>query len=73
MEIFRLSARELNIPLFEGTYVMTCGPTYETHSEAKLFERMGAGALGMSTVNEILTATALGLRVVGISMITNLA
>ncbi len=52
---------------------MCSGPTYETPCEAKFYERLGAGALGMSTVPEIMTATALGLNVIGISMITNLA
>jgi len=73
LELVRKSAKECGIHLFEGVYAMSSGPTFETPAEAKLLERLGAGALGMSTVPEIMTATALGLNTIGISMITNLA
>ena len=69
----RNAAKECNVPLFEGVYCISSGPTYETYPEAKYYERLGAGALGMSTVPEIMTANALGLNTVAISMITNLA
>ena len=73
LELVRKCAKESEVPIFEGVYCMTSGPTYETYQEAKFFERMGAGALGMSTVPELMTATAMGLHTIGMSMITNLA
>ncbi len=73
LELIRTAAKECNVPLFEGVYCMCSGPTYESYPEAKMFERLGSGAFGMSTVPEIATATAMGLNVIGISMITNLA
>jgi len=73
LDLVRKAAKECNVPLFEGVYCITSGPTFETYPEAKYYERLGAGALGMSTVPEIMTANALGLNTIAISMITNLA
>lgn len=73
LDMVRKAAKDCGVHIFEGVYCMSSGPTYETPAEAKFYERLGAGALGMSTVPEIMTATALGINVVGISMITNLA
>lgn len=56
-----------------GIYVATTGPTFETPAEIRCFERMGADAVGMSTVPEAIVANALGLRTAGLSCICNWA
>ena len=56
-----------------GTYMGVLGPAYETPAEIRMYERFGADAIGMSTVSEVITANALGLRVLGISLISNVA
>lgn len=66
-------AREMAIPLHRGTYAGVLGPSYETPAEIRLLERLGAHAVGMSTVPETLAAGALGLRVAAFSLITNRA
>lgn len=66
-------ARELEIPLSEGVYAAVTGPSYETPAEIRMLRGWGADAVGMSTVPEIIAARARGVRVAGISCITNLA
>jgi purine-nucleoside phosphorylase len=61
------------IPIRRGTYVWTLGPSYETPAEIAFFRRIGGHAVGMSTVPEAITAQLSGMRVAGISSITNLA
>lgn len=56
----------------EGVYLSTCGPSYETPSEIRLFRALGADAAGMSTVLEAATASKLGIKCLGLSLITNL-
>lgn len=65
------TAKEL--PLHEGVYLATTGPSFETPAEIRAFAALGADAVGMSTVPEAIVATTLGLRILGISCITNLA
>lgn len=65
-------AKDLDIGLKEGVYMGVSGPTYETPSEIKMFRIMGADAVGMSTVPEVIVARHSGLRVLGISCITNM-
>jgi purine-nucleoside phosphorylase len=67
----RTVAREAGIPLEEGVYAGLLGPSYETPSEVRMLERLGADAVGMSTVPEVLVARARGLRCLGFSSITN--
>ena len=67
------TARHLNIRLDIGVYCGLLGPTYETPSEIRMLEKLGADAVGMSTVPEVVTARALGMRCVGVSLITNAA
>ncbi len=69
----RASAAAAGVPLREGVYVGLLGPAYETPAEVRLLQRIGADAVGMSTVAEVIVARALGLRVAGISCITNMA
>ncbi len=66
-------AGDLGIPLQKGTYAAVLGPSYETPAEIRFMERIGAHAVGMSTVPETITAGALGLRVAAFSLITNRA
>jgi purine-nucleoside phosphorylase len=66
-------ARRHNFPLHRGVYVAVSGPSYETRAEYRAFRRIGGDCVGMSTVPEVLTAAALGLRVVGFSTVTNVA
>jgi purine-nucleoside phosphorylase len=66
-------AADLKIPVKEGVYLWTKGPTYESAAEIRMMNSMGADAVGMSTVPEIITANYLGMKVLGISCITNLA
>ena len=67
------AARVQGIGLDEGVYCGLLGPTYETPAEVRMLTVLGADAVGMSTVPEVLTARALGMRVLGVSCITNLA
>lgn len=69
-----LSVAERNhIPLPEGVYLSVLGPHYETAAEIRAFKRLGADAVGMSTVPEVLVATHCGMKVAVIAMITNFA
>jgi len=66
-------AQALGIDLKEGIYVASTGPSYETPSEIKMFGILGADAVGMSTVPEAIVANYCGIKVVGISCLTNYA
>lgn len=61
------------LAVIHGTYLAVSGPSYETPAEIAAFRRMGADAVGMSTVPEAILAHAAGLRVAGLSCITNMA
>ncbi|TCD46474.1 purine-nucleoside phosphorylase [Streptococcus sp. X16XC17] len=66
-------AEKLDIQLEEGVYIGVTGPTYETPAEICAFKTMGADAVGMSTVPEVIVAAHSGMKVLGISAITNFA
>lgn len=66
-------ASEKNIKLKEGIYLGVTGPSFETSAEIKMYSILGADAVGMSTVPETIVANYLGLEILGISCITNMA
>jgi purine-nucleoside phosphorylase len=72
-EKFRAAARKIDIVLHEGVYAGSIGPQYETPAEVRMLQKLGADAVGMSTVLEVIQARALGLEVAGFSCLTNLA
>ncbi|TVP44730.1 MAG: purine-nucleoside phosphorylase [Gemmatimonadales bacterium] len=67
----RATARDLGIALAEGVYAAVTGPSYETPAEVRMIGLLGGDAVGMSTVPEVITARVVGMRVLGISLITN--
>lgn len=67
------AALEEGILLREGVYVGVLGPSYETPAEIRFFRRIGADAVGMSTVGEVVAAGEIALPVAGVSLLTNLA
>jgi purine-nucleoside phosphorylase len=67
------SRGEIGIVLHEGVYAGAIGPQYETPAEVRMLQKLGADAVGMSTVLEVIQARALGLEVAGFSCLTNLA
>jgi purine-nucleoside phosphorylase len=64
-------ARSAGIRVFEGVYVSLLGPSFETPAEIRALGRLGADAVGMSTVPEVIAARQAGLRVLGVASITN--
>lgn len=69
----KAAAANLGIQLQEGIYLATQGPTYETPAEYRMYRLLGADAVGMSTVPEIIVANHCGLKCMGISVITNVS
>ena len=72
-ERFSAAAKELKMPLHEGIYAGLLGPQYETPAEVRMLQKLGADAVGMSTVLETIQARALGLEVAAFSCLTNFA
>ena len=75
-ELLRIAesvGREMNLPFRKGVFCWLTGPSYETAAEVKMLQKFGADAVSMSTVPEVIVARQRHLRVLGISMITNLA
>ena len=69
----RTTAEALDIELHEGVYAGVLGPSYETPAEVKMLRMLGADAIGMSTVPEVIAARHAGMRVLGLSCLTNMA
>lgn len=66
-------AKEINVDVKEGVYTVMTGPSYETPAEIKMIRTLGGDAVGMSTVPEVIVANHSGLKVIGISCLTNMA
>ena len=66
-------AARQNIPLPQGVYLAVLGPSYETPAEIRAFRILGADLVGMSTVHEVIVARHMGLEVLGLSLVTNMA
>lgn len=72
-KLMREAAPELSVTVHEGVYAGLSGPNYETRAEIRMLERLGADAVGMSTVPEVIVAQALEMRVAAVSCIANVA
>ena len=66
-------AKKQRIALEEGVYLQTTGPNYETPAEIRMYRTLGADLVGMSTACEAMAARHAGMRVVGVSCVTNMA
>jgi len=72
-QVVRDCASDLGIEIKEGVYVQFTGPAYETPTEVQMAKRLGGDAVGMSTACEAVAANHMGMKILGISCITNLA
>ncbi len=71
-QIAREIGQQLHLPMHEGVYAGLTGPAYETPAEIRMLRTLGADACGMSTVPEAIVARQAGMRILGISLITNM-
>jgi purine-nucleoside phosphorylase len=71
--IAKSAAKDLGLTLHEGVYAFMGGPSYETPAEIRMLRLLGADAVGMSTVPEVIAASHSGMKVLGLSCITNMA
>ena len=72
-EIIKKTAKENEIELFEGVYAQLTGPSFESPAEIQMLYKMGASAVGMSTVVEAIAANHMGMKICGVSCVSNLA
>lgn len=70
-DLTRAVAKELGVALREGVYIMLAGPSFESPADVRFIRMIGADAVGMSTVPEVIVARHSGMRVLGISLISN--
>jgi purine-nucleoside phosphorylase len=68
-----IEAESQQLPLHDGVYLAVLGPSFETPAEIRAFRTLGADLVGMSTVHEVIIARHMGLEVLGISLVTNMA
>lgn len=73
MAVLRCAALDIGCELSDGVYAFSAGPSYETPAEIRAYERLGADVVGMSTVPEAMIASACGLRVAALSLVSNMA
>ncbi len=73
LDAARAAARRLDVGLREGVYLAIAGPAYATRAELRAFRSWGADAIGMSTVHEVTVARSLDMRVLGLSVVTDMA
>ena len=73
LSLLHACAKKENVALREGIYAQLSGPSYETPAEIRMLRTLGADAVGMSTVPEVIVASHMGVKVAGVSCITNLA
>ncbi|SEF82834.1 purine-nucleoside phosphorylase [Caloramator fervidus] len=73
VELAKKVAQKVEVPVVEGVYFMLTGPNYETPAEIRAIRKLGGDAVGMSTVPEVIVANHCGIKVLGISCITNMA
>ena len=72
-ELLHASANRLGLRVMDGVYAYTSGPCYETPAEIHAYKAQGADVVGMSTVPEAVFAKACGMRIAGLSLVSNLA
>ena len=71
--LIKKTAKKLDIPLQKGVYIQLTGPAYESPAEVRMCRLLGADAVGMSTACEAVAANHMGMKICGISCISNLA
>ncbi len=72
-DLLHAAAHKLNLRVMEGVYAFTSGPVFETPAEIRAYSHLGADVVGMSTVPEAVFARACGIKVAGLSLVSNLA
>ncbi len=73
VELVHKAGKNIDVETFEGVYVSISGPTYSSKAESKMFKLLGADTIGMSTVPEVIVAKHSGMKVTGISCVTDMA